>query len=148
MKIISNPNWDKITAFPKYNLERGIMFDILISPTAGRDNDRGFSWHQINDFCNNSPYKKIGLIGQTHNVYDSIRAVNLINKTSIQETLNLIAEAKYVIAPAGFVSIVAASMNKHVFTKEHIDAELIRKAYYHPEWIRNKFITNFNEIKL
>lgn len=84
--IVENPKWDEITAFPIFNLENGPKFDILISPTAGRDNDRGFSWHEINDFCNKYSYLNIGLIGQTTDVYGDIRATNLINKTSIQET--------------------------------------------------------------
>jgi len=148
-KIISRPDWTKIIPFPEYKINdiEG-DFDILISPTAGRDNNRGFNLLDINKFCNKNSLNKIGLIGKTSNIYNSTNAINLINETSISETLGLIKKSKIVIAPAGFISIVAASMGKIVYTKKHHDDMLIRRTYYHPKWEKNKFISKLSEIIL
>lgn len=97
---------------------------------------------------NKKTSKLIGLIGRTNNIYNGINAVNLINKTTIKETLSLISKTQIVIAPVGFVTIVGASMNKQVFSKEHPVGEKIKRVYYHPEWIKNKFIDNLNKINL
>ena len=148
-KIIDSPDWDQISPSPKYILNNSNEnFDIVISPTAGRDNDRCFKLNELRTFCEKNNRIRIVLVGQTNNIYDGLNVVNLINKTTIQETLDIIAGCSIVIAPAGFISIIGASMNKMVYTKKHHNNDLIKRTYYHPKWIKNNFINTLNEVML
>lgn len=131
--------------FPIFNIGAEYDYDIVISPSSGRNNERNFSHISIVKFINDYRERNIVLLGVKNNSkkYDNLGALNLINKTKISESIDIIASSKFVIAPSGFVSIVGNMLNKNVFTQE--DRMDIREKYYRCEW-KNKFINDINDV--
>ena len=143
----------EINPFPEFIRNREYVFDVVISPSSGRNGERSFSVDEIKMICdrfkgiNQSEqyHKNIILLGTSSNAdkYNNLEAINGINLTDIDESIDIIASSKYVIAPSGFVSIVGCMARKNVFTKD--DRKDIQSRYYHEKW-NNKFINNLNEI--
>jgi hypothetical protein len=138
----------EINPFPGFNIgKKDYQYDIVISPSSGRDNERFFTINEIYDFIRRTSYLKTVLIGTENNGerFDGLGVHNLINKTNIGESIDIISSCKYVITPSGFVSFIGCMLNKCVFTKEN--RHDIRRIYYHKKW-NNVFINNLNIIEI
>ena len=145
----------EINPFPEFKRKRKYVFDVVISPSSGRNGERSFSVDEIKMICDK--FKGIGqdeqyhknmiILGTSSNAdkYNNLEAINAINLTDIDESIDIITSSKYVIAPSGFVSIVGCMARKNVFTKD--DRKDIQSRYYHKKW-NNKFINDLNDIVL
>lgn len=125
-------SWE-INPFPplKYKHKKGIK--TIVNPISGRNRNRKFSIDDLRRFVEG---KDITIIGKT-NDKDYIRAIeslpvkNLINKTNLEEVINIICSASTVISPEGFIPYLAAMANKEVFISQNVKAIRKRK---HPKW--------------
>lgn len=137
----------EIIPFPELNINNSYDFDIVVSPSAGKYSERNFGIQEIMNLIKKNNDKKIVLIGTVNNsvMFDGLGITNLLNKTSIQEALNIIAGSEYVIAPSGFISFIGCMMKKNVFSKD--GRKEIEENYYHNDW-NNKFIKTLKEIEL
>lgn len=142
-----NDTNDKIrfNPFPNYIYDDAESYDFLICPSSGRDNDRNVDLSQIKKFAEKNSDKKIAIIGKMENVeqFEGITATNLVNKLTIKQVVDLIGAGKNVIGNAGFITLLANSMGKKVFTIEN--RENIREDYFHKSW-DNTFINNLENI--
>lgn len=122
-------------------------FDIVMTPSSGRDNERHFHPQGMLNFIKKYKDKKIVFIGveSNPNRFNNYGVTNLLNKTSIQKTIDIVSGSKYVVAPSGFISFLGCFLGKKVFSKD--GRRVIENRYYHPKW-NNTFIQNLNQVQL
>ncbi|MFW5847700.1 MAG: hypothetical protein ACOCVF_02160 [bacterium] len=138
----------EIDPFPNFIINNEYDYDIVISPSSGRNSERSFKFNEIKNFIEKHEKNyKIVLLGVENNPnkFNNLGVTNCLNKTSISESIDIINSSKYVIAPSGFISFIGCLLNKNVFTKDN--RLNIRKRYFHKEW-SNKFISDINTLKL
>lgn len=138
----------EINPFPLFNIVNEYISDIVISPSSGRNNERNFNLKEIKNFIGKHiGNKRIFLIGTEQNKkqFDGMGTINLINIGTIQESIDIVASSKYVIAPSGFVSFLGCMLRKEVYSKD--GRKDIENRYYHKSW-NNKFVRNLNEINI
>ena len=140
-------NW-KINPFPPINVTQIVKkHEIVISPTAGREakiigvktggsNKRILNVKQLYDFAKKTN-KKVTLIGWADELYarelSSLPVdYNLINKTSLQEAIDIVASADVNIVHDGFMSFLSGMLGKKTYVNTNNDAHRVR--LYHPRW--------------
>lgn len=102
----------------------------LISPVAGVFGNRGFSL----DMLALIDAEDIGYVGKIKNengYFDKFKGENYINKTTMEEFVNLICSCETFIGQSGFSALLAAMAGKKVYMVSEGQPTLNR---VHPDW--------------
>lgn len=136
-KVIT-PDWQEWkNPFPKFKVNKRNDIDMVFSPFAGEGRTKELDPKEVKIFLRKYKPTIIGKTSKPHNFNNS-----LINKTTLAETLDIIASSNVVVAPEGFVVWFACMCGKKVFTQGTRMA-IERRA--HPDWDLTK-VKNLSKI--
>lgn len=142
----------EINPFPKI-IHKQIETDIVLSPFAGQRRDRLLNIKEIEKFIGDiDSNRKITYIGSTggknidalRDVIDHSNGIDLIDKTTLTEVIDIICSAKSVIAPEGFVVYMGGMAGRRVFSYNYNVVAIKERA--HPSWNIGLF-DNLNELR-
>ena len=109
----------RINSFPDITYDHVDDVDILISPSAGRSNDRRFTDNEFIEFTNNDSVSIITHFIPDGKVGEWIQARMKIGKallaTNVRDVVDRICSSSVVVGNSGFVTFLAGMAGKKVF---------------------------------
>ncbi len=109
-----DPDYIKMNFFPNFEFESNEKFNfefpyIVLQPKAGRTEQlREMRLKTVKKIIKNSKYKVV-LVGTSKKYENVDNCINLINKTTLFEALNIIKNSRYFIGLFGIMTMVALS---------------------------------------
>jgi len=105
-------SWE-INPFPEFKYTEIENIDIVINPFSGVNDHSGIEEVELIEFCKH--HDNVTLVGKAYDGYEVPNSNNKINKTEIDELVNIICSSNIFIGVEGFSCFVAAMAKKKVF---------------------------------
>jgi hypothetical protein len=100
----------------------------VICPYTGQDHIRSMNEFEIDSIC--SKYENVVILGKNCKI-KNCSAINLINKTSLLESIEIVKQSKRYYGIDSFLSVVASMSNKDITVKSSsIFLDAYKNIYY------------------
>ena len=142
------PSWP-ISPTPKIYYNPLMWPRTVITPFSGYNSNRNIPVDDISRFMDRHPHHQITLIGWCPADYSALndngkRVQNMLNRTQVQDVVDIVCSANVVIGCTGFITILAAAAGIETFS---IREPNVPMAHFHSEW-KARYVDSINEVRL
>ena len=138
-----------VSSLPKIKFNQLSWPRTVITPFSGYNSNRSISVDMLSRFMNRHPHHWITLIGWSPIDYSQLndhgaQLHNMLNRTEVQDVVDIVCSANVVIGCTGFITILAAAAGIETFS---IKEPNVPMAHFHSKW-NARYVNTMDEVRL